>query len=278
MLLKLMTRQSGRSRGARSIRRCVALEPLEVRVVPAFTTIVNNGPSANRIDMVFVGDGYTTGDLQAGTYGNHIKTLLDYLFVPGQNVGGNQDPFTRYAKYFNVHRIDVVSAESGVTIPQNNITRNTALKSTYRFDGQTDRLLYVDDTITNNLVTQELTGAGFQPEMRFAVTNSTVYGGGGGQWAVYAGGVPVTTPPTAPSRSRSTRSPTPSPTSPTNTVATPPLHRPRTDRGQRHQRLHGSQMVPLDRLRPTGPVERRRVQRRSVLQQRHLSARPTSRK
>ncbi len=63
--------------------------------------------------MVFVGDGYTTGDLQAGTYGNHIKTLLDYLFVPGQNVGGNQDPFTRYAKYFNVHRIDVVSAESG---------------------------------------------------------------------------------------------------------------------------------------------------------------------
>ncbi len=127
-----------------------------------------------------------------------------------------------------------------MTIPQNNITRNTALKSTYRFDGQTDRLLYVDDTITNNLVTQELTGAGFQPEMRFAVTNSTVYGGGGGQWAVYAGGVPVTTP--------------------ANSAVEIALHEvahsfanladeyggnatptpPRTDRGQRHKD-HGSQ-------------------------------------
>jgi hypothetical protein len=182
------------SRRARSPRRCVALEPLELRIVPAFTTIVNNGPSANRIDLVFVGDGYTSGDIQAGTYGGHVQTLLDYLFVPGQNVGGNQDPFTRYAKYFNVHRIDVVSAQSGVTTPQNNIVRNTALKSTYRFDGTTDRLLYLDDTVTNNLVTQELTGAGFQPEMRFAVANSTVYGGGGGQWAMYAGGATGATP------------------------------------------------------------------------------------
>jgi hypothetical protein len=182
-----------RSPRARSTRRCIAFEPLELRVLPAFTTIVNNGPSANRIDLVFVGDGYTSGDIQAGTYGNHIKTLLDYLFVPGQNVGGNQDPFTRYAKYFNVHRIDVVSAESGVTTPQNNIVRNTALQSTYRFDGTTDRLLYLNDTITNNLVAQELTGAGFQPEMRFAVANSTVYGGGGGNWAMYAGGVAGTT-------------------------------------------------------------------------------------
>ena len=31
-----------------------------------FTTIIDNGPSSNRVDIVFLGDGYTTADIAAG--------------------------------------------------------------------------------------------------------------------------------------------------------------------------------------------------------------------
>jgi len=68
------------------------------------TTIIDNGPVSNRIDLVFVGDGYTASEL--GSYATHVQNIVSGYFA--------EEPMAAYAGYFNVHRVDVVSNESGV--------------------------------------------------------------------------------------------------------------------------------------------------------------------
>ncbi|GIL40074.1 M64 family metallopeptidase [Roseiterribacter gracilis] len=146
-------------------------------------TVVNNGSSSNRVNIVIMGDGYTQAE-QTTTYTQHISSLVSYLF----GGGALTEPFGRYAKFFNVYSINVVSNESGSDIPQNGIVKDTALNSTYRFDGSTDRLLYVNDTLANKALADGLAGTGITASMKFVTVNATVYGGGGGTFGVFAGG------------------------------------------------------------------------------------------
>lgn len=149
-----------------------------------FTTIRNNGPSENRVDAVFLGDAYTQADLASGTYNNHINGYLDYQFSNSLN----SDPFFRYRNYFNIHKIDVVSNESGADVPVENIFRDTALGASYYYDGITERLLYINDYQANAVRDAAIAGSGWTAEMQYVIVNDTLYGGGGGAYAVYAGG------------------------------------------------------------------------------------------
>jgi len=56
------------------------------------TTLVNKGDPSNRVDIVFLGDGYTQDDLDAGIYDAHIQSFLDTLF---NSVGGLTEPMIR---------------------------------------------------------------------------------------------------------------------------------------------------------------------------------------
>ena len=146
------------------------------------STIVNNGSSDNRIDIVFLGDGYTASEIST-TYQTHISNMTDYLFTANSLV----DPFYRYQKFFNVHYVAVVSQESGTDDPNAGIFKDTALHSTYLFDGVTDRLLSVDQAVTDVVLADALSGTGVDAEMKFVTVNSSKYGGAGGSYAVYAG-------------------------------------------------------------------------------------------
>ena len=92
------------------------------------------GPPSNRVDMVFLGDGYQEHELPL--YETHIGSMVEYMFT--------QEPFNRYENFFNQHRINVVSNESGADVPPDDIDVDTALGATYYFDGETERLLYID--------------------------------------------------------------------------------------------------------------------------------------
>src|SRR5262245_43472725 len=83
------------------------------------TIIRNNGNSGNRADVVILGDGYTAREL--GKYATDVESFVAALFA--------QDPFREYQRYFNVHRVDVTSGESGADHPEGNppLFRNTAL-------------------------------------------------------------------------------------------------------------------------------------------------------
>ena len=141
----------------------------------AIRTLVNSGAASNRIDIVFLGDGYQASEL-ATTYTSHAQALVNYLF---DNSILSQ-PFGRYQKYFNVHLVDVASVQSGADDPVRGKQVNTALGSTYSFDGVTDRLLYLNDGLAKNAMNGALSGTGITADMRFVTVNETKYGGGGG--------------------------------------------------------------------------------------------------
>jgi hypothetical protein len=149
-------------------------------VQAGFVTMVDNGPTRNRVDAVFLGDGYTASQLST-TYVTHIGAMLNHMF------GGSQNPFPRYKNFFNIHRIDLASNESGADVPPEGVFRDTALDGTYFFDGVTDRLLYINQFKADQAVTANI-GRAFNPEMRLVTVNSSRYGGGGGKYAVYSGG------------------------------------------------------------------------------------------
>ncbi len=69
--------------------------------------IIQNGPPNNRAQIVFLGDGYTQRDLDSGKYANDVQTAVNGLF--------GETPFSDYASYFNVARVDVASAQCGAT-------------------------------------------------------------------------------------------------------------------------------------------------------------------
>ncbi len=151
----------------------------------AYSTLIDSGDPANRVDIVFLGDGYTQANLSAGLYASHVQNYLDYMFAAPDYLA---DPFPRYRNFFNVHLVDVVSQESGADDPvPNGIFRNTALGATYDTSG-IDRLLSINANSANAFLQANLSGTGLTADIRMVTVNDTQYGGSGGQWAVFAGG------------------------------------------------------------------------------------------
>lgn len=153
---------------------------LGVPAVADYVTMVDNGPNTNRVNIVFLGDGYTASQIES-TYVAHIDGMLKHMFDEGE------DPFPRYRRFFNVHRINVVSAESGADVPPLGIFRNTALDASYYYDGVTERLLYVNSSKATSALNAGLSGANFSAGMKLVTVNDSRYGGGGGTYAVFAG-------------------------------------------------------------------------------------------
>ncbi|MCP4810106.1 MAG: hypothetical protein GY913_20385 [Proteobacteria bacterium] len=74
-------------------------------VVVGTETLVDNGPSDNRLDIVLVGDGYTAEELDQWRL--DASELSEGLLAA--------EPFSSYAAGINVHRVDAVSNESGAS-------------------------------------------------------------------------------------------------------------------------------------------------------------------
>jgi hypothetical protein len=130
-----------------------------------------NGNPANRVDIVILGDGYTAAGLQH--YGADVEALTTALF--------SQEPFRAYQRYFNVHRIDVVSAQSGSDHPASGVWRDTALQSTYDCAGVT-RLICVDQGAVNDVLVRSVSSD--SRDIIVVLVNDPEYGGSGGAVAV----------------------------------------------------------------------------------------------
>jgi hypothetical protein len=144
----------------------------EADVVPVQVT----GDSADRFDLVFVGDGYTADDLT--TYTANVKSKWDELSAV--------EPFATYKQYFNVWQVNVVSPESGVDHdPTKGIVKNTALDMGFWCQGRdanTERLLCVNETKAKQFAAQAP-----QADQVIALGNTTKYGGAGGSVATASG-------------------------------------------------------------------------------------------
>ena len=117
-----------------------------------------------RLDIVFVGDGYQAAQL--GTYTTHVANIVASFFAI--------EPYLTYREYFSVHRVDVISADSGVdNDPTFGVARNTALNMRYWCDG-IERLLCVDVGLAYSYAANAP-----QANLVAAIANSTKYGGAG---------------------------------------------------------------------------------------------------
>lgn len=130
----------------------------------AVETVRTNGPSSNRVDLVIVGDGYQ--ESQLASYAQRVESIVADMFT--------EQLYGAYASYFNVHRVDVISSDSGVDHdPSFPIWRDTALNMGFWCNG-TERALCVD-------VSLAWAHAAAAPDVDqiLAIANSTKYGGVG---------------------------------------------------------------------------------------------------
>lgn len=132
-------------------------------------TILENGPSSNRIDVVLLGDGYTASEM-AKWHEDAMTVALGFLSEP---------PYDSYHTYFNVHRIDVPSNESGAS-RADGVQRDTALGTFYNC-ASIQRLICGNDQRVTELVEQFTTAD--QRDIVVIVVNDPEYGGSGGRYA-----------------------------------------------------------------------------------------------
>lgn len=149
---------------------CVSFFSISAEAEP-FETIINNGNSQNRIDIAVLGDGYTAGELSK--YQSDTQSFIQGFFA--------QEPFREYQRYFNVHRVDVTSAQSGADHPERSSFVDTALDATYNCAG-IQRLICVSFSKVSTVITNSLTP--IQRDMVIIIVNDSEYGGSGGAFAV----------------------------------------------------------------------------------------------
>ncbi len=150
-----------------------AAELLALLPVWDVTTIVNNGPTGNRLDWVIVGDGYSASATDRQAYADHVNRIVDGWFAA--------NPFTEYASYFNVHRVEVISNESGIDDPGANppVDKDTILG------------MYINTYLIGIGNLEEVwkaIGAAPDYDLATAIANTTAYGGLGYQGVAAASG------------------------------------------------------------------------------------------
>lgn len=154
------------------------IEQLESRRMLTYTALLETGPTENRVDMVILGDGYT--EQQAAQLADDAAEFFHHAFEK------SQQPFPRYANFFNVLRIDTVSNESGADKPLEDIYVDTAFDAAYNcFD--VERSICVNDARVKEVMSEEL-GSAFIADTAVVMVNDAQYGGSAREHAVFAAG------------------------------------------------------------------------------------------
>jgi MYXO-CTERM domain-containing protein len=127
--------------------------------------VSKSGPPAQRLDLVFLGDGYRQSELD--TFADDVDWIVDYL--------REIEPYGDYSGLFNIWRIDTASQDSGVSHDESGISRDTAYDCAYGCAG-IDRLICCDDATVLAAVDAAVPDA----DGVLVLINDPVYGGSGG--------------------------------------------------------------------------------------------------
>jgi hypothetical protein len=125
--------------------------------------ILDNGPSARKVDLLIVSEGYTAAEMPK--FEADAKRLLDALFA--------EEPFKSRKGDFNVRALLHPSAESGVNRPNAGVFRRNPLGTQYNiFDSERYML-----TLDNRALRDAASAAPY--EYIEILANERTYGGGG---------------------------------------------------------------------------------------------------
>ena len=144
------------------------------------STLLSTGASANRVDIVFVAEGYTASE--RAKFLTDANTFLTTML--GSANAKLNAPFSSYKNLFNASALFVASAESGTDQPNKNTYVNTYFNATQH--GSDGRLLYGDESKVTTTVAQSY--ASDAHEITIVLVNTALYGGAGGSVAWAAAG------------------------------------------------------------------------------------------
>jgi hypothetical protein len=126
--------------------------------------MIDNGPTADRLDVVVIGDGYTAAELAK------FRTDAREKWAEVTAV----EPYTTYRNLFNVWTVDAVSHDSGVSgDPDPATVRDTALGARFWCE-DIERLLCIDQPKVDAYVAKAPAA-----DLVLVLANSTKYGGAG---------------------------------------------------------------------------------------------------
>ncbi|MFM7023439.1 MAG: M64 family metallopeptidase [Flavobacteriales bacterium] len=145
-------------------------------------TLVWSGPTANRINIAILGDGYTAGE--------QSKFITDATAI--SNAFFNEQPYKQYKNYINVVAIKVISNQSGVNHPKissDNMCGTLQVTTTDNYfgssfdcgGGKTHRLLCA---MKDYKVPGVMAANWPDYDQVLIIVNTTWYGGAGGTYAV----------------------------------------------------------------------------------------------
>jgi hypothetical protein len=125
--------------------------------------VIENGPPADKVDLLLLGDGYTPAEMDK--WHRDAKRMADLLFAVS--------PFKEHRRDFNVWAVDAPSDASGVSRPSDGIHHRTAVGATYDAFGSERYVL----TFDNKKMREVAAAAPY--EFIEIVVNDRKYGGGG---------------------------------------------------------------------------------------------------
>ena len=135
----------------------------EKRTQYPVTEILNNGAPAQKVDLVFVAEGYTVDEMEK--FRKDAARFTDYLF--------KTKPFSDRKGDFNVWAVECPSEESGTDNPGQNIWKNTALNTHFWTFGIDRYLTAPDLALIRNKVWN------VPCDVLYVIVNTNKYGGGG---------------------------------------------------------------------------------------------------
>ena len=142
--------------------------------------IVDHGPNSQRYNIVILGDGYRVAEMNK--YHADVQGFVDFLRATA--------PFGDLWCGINIHRVDVVSTDSGADDPAtcgdhsvgSGTLARTYFDATFCSGNLVRRLLTCDSISARNVALTQVPEA----HVTLVVVNSTAYGGSGGAVATFS--------------------------------------------------------------------------------------------
>ena len=139
------------------------VNPADLDHINKVDIIAQNGPADKKVDLVILGDGYTSGEMEK--FRKDAARLSGYLL--------NSEPFKSHSSDFNIRAIETPSGSSGVSKPHHGEFRRTPLTVHYSsFDSERYALSYDNRTIRD-------VASQVPYDLMVIMINERTYGGGG---------------------------------------------------------------------------------------------------
>lgn len=139
------------------------VNPADLSHTNVVDVIQDNGPAAEKVDLVILGDGYTKAEM--GKFRSDAKRLSAVLMAA--------EPFRSHEKDINIRAVETPSEVSGVCKPHPGVFKRTPLSVQYgAFDSERYALTF-DNRTVRNVASQ------VPYDFMVILVNERTYGGGG---------------------------------------------------------------------------------------------------